>query len=319
MTTNIIKYQTNTTKSMTNIEHDEEFNERKYKRDYYDFELIGNGISGYSNIYERIDEIKRCTGIDNLEMVRPIVEKNSKNMKLKIKVKEYSDYKTLTKEWPLDSFKTGIKIKKSYPNLKVIVLDVQRNFKANQDNIEIKALQDNYGLYNIRRIHNHKNQPCNKITAKCKKISDFIDVIKDGVFIGSKKYRVIPHTVNYRVCSKCGSLKHQQKDCFKAQYCLKCSGTGHHIDNCNSFFDKCINCLGPHKCFSDKCKEFAQKKIFINRFVLKILIGEKFISSASDILQVGNDSKEDQTSESSDTSKLNDLIESIFSDKINNL
>ena len=64
--------------------------------------IRGDRISEYLNIYERLDEIKRCTGVKNVEMVRLIVDKVSHKTKLKIRVKELLDYKALSKNWPLD-------------------------------------------------------------------------------------------------------------------------------------------------------------------------------------------------------------------------
>ena len=311
----IIKNQiTNTVPNNFN-DYDEDYYEQKYKRDHYDVLLHGNGISAYTNIYERIDEIKRCTGIKSPEMVRPIIEKSSKNTKLKIRVKDYLDYRSLIQTWPLDSFNTGVKADPALQKLKVIVLDVERKLKINQDNIEIKELENKYGLYNVHRVYNHKNQSCSRLIASCKKIRDYIHVLKFGIYIGNKKYAVLPNIVNYKVCSKCGSLNHQGKNCSKEKRCLKCTGYGHQVNTCKSKFSKCVNCSGSHKCYSDLCHYFAQKKFYINRFVISVLMGENIIFKTSDILQVKKD--RDQNSFSDNMERhLKDKIESILSNKL---
>ena len=105
-------------------------------------------------------------------------------------------------------------------------------------------------------------------------------LLKNGIYIGRRKHVVLPSIVNYRLCSKCGSLNHQHKDCKKEQRCLKCAEYGHRIEMCKSQFNQCLNCSGPHKCFSDKCMKFFQKKLYINRFVLRILVDENLISNS---------------------------------------
>ncbi|CAF0705613.1 unnamed protein product [Brachionus calyciflorus] len=187
MTSNICKHQLSNLISISSKKYDEKYYEQKYLRDYYDIILSGKGISEYSNIYERVDEIKRCTGIKSVEMARPIVEKLSMNTKLKIRVKEFHHYKALCNNLALDSFKTGVNIFQSDPNLRVVILDVPRKFKTSK-----------YGLNKIRRIHNHKNQPTKKLIANCIRISDFIQLLLNGIYIESKKYVVLPNIVNYK-------------------------------------------------------------------------------------------------------------------------
>lgn len=162
------------------IDKNEDYYVQKYKRVYYDVILSGNGISSYTNIYERIDEINGCTGVKSPEMVRPIYETKTENTRLLIRVKNFLDYKSLTKNWPSDSFKTGVKAHSKSPQLKVNILNVEKKLKASQHKME---LGNKYGLCNIRRIHNHYNQPCNKLMAWCNTISDYIHVLKNGIYI----------------------------------------------------------------------------------------------------------------------------------------
>ncbi|CAF0834483.1 unnamed protein product [Brachionus calyciflorus] len=318
MISNISKQQLTNVYLTDHQKHDKEYYEQKYKQDYYDVIICGDRISEYSNIYERIDEIKRCTGVKSFEMVLPIFDKVSNKTKLKIRVKELLDYKALNMNWPLDSFKSGVKVYKTTPILKVVILDVTRKFKTSLDNNEINDLINKYGFKKIHRLYNHKKNPCSKLIATCKSISDYVDVLRKGIYIGSKKHVVIPNIINYRVCSNCGSLKHQKKECHKEQRCLKCAEIGHEIFNCKSKFNKCINCLGSHKCFTDTCKEFSKKKLYINRFVVKILIGENLIKNTNEILLNRNELNQEHFLESkSSEAQLSDRIESILASKLN--
>lgn len=314
-----------TNKEKYSIKCLEELYERKYERKYYDVLLFGNGLDQYSTIYERIDEINRCTGVKSPEMVRPIVDKFSKITKLKIRVKKYDDYQALLSIWPIDSFKTGVTTQSALTNLKVLIMNVERKIKIGKDETEVKELCSKYGLNHVKRIYNHNNKPCKTLVARCEKISDYIQLLKHGVMIGKsqKKYVVLPYIVNYKVCANCGSLNHYKKDCHVEQRCLKCSEHGHRIEECKSNHNKCLNCSGLHKCFNDSCEKFSQKKIHINRFILKILIGENFISDQNDILFQGTKYQNEESNLLKDNreNQLNSLKNSILNKKFdsNNL
>ncbi|CAF0948652.1 unnamed protein product [Brachionus calyciflorus] len=127
-----------------------------------------------------------------------------------------------------------------------------------------------------------------KLSAKCVSISDFLFILKNSVEIDGKKQLALPKITNHKVCTNCGSIYHQKKDCFSQQSCLRCALPGHHIEECKSDFEKCINCNEDHMCFSDNCEKYAQKKFKINRYVLSILKGENLISSLNDILNRKN-------------------------------
>lgn len=86
------------------------------------------------------------------------------------------------------------------------------------------------------------------------------------------------------------------------------------METCKFQYDECVNCSGPHKCLSDKCIKFSQKKLHINRFVLRILVGENLISSTSDILQFKKETKQFQMPNNTNRC-LNHEIESILSSK----
>ena len=195
--------------------------EQKYQRKFYDVLLDGENLQEFKSIYERIDEIERCRGVKYPEMVLPIMNKSSKNVNLKIRVKNYSDYNLLIDKWPHDAFKTGVKAYSTPPNLKILILNVKKSLKIKPGFRITDELYHKYGLYNVKRIYNHRNEPCNKLIAKCKTISDYIHVLKNGIKIGKEQnfHAVVPNIVNYKTCQNCGSLNHQAKDCHSKQLC----------------------------------------------------------------------------------------------------
>ncbi|CAF0727711.1 unnamed protein product [Brachionus calyciflorus] len=71
-----------------------------------------------------------------------------------------------------------------------------------------------------------------------------------------------------------------------------------------------LSISGQHFCFSSKCVKYTQKLFQINKFVLKILLGENLIKNERDIAQDSNG----QTPKSQDS--LNE-IENIINDRLN--
>ncbi|CAF0869601.1 unnamed protein product [Brachionus calyciflorus] len=63
-----------------------------YPKKFYDVLLYGKNLSDFSTIYDRVDEIKRCVGV-NPEMVLPIFNKASQIAKYKVRVKNYNEFK----------------------------------------------------------------------------------------------------------------------------------------------------------------------------------------------------------------------------------
>ncbi|CAF0919996.1 unnamed protein product [Brachionus calyciflorus] len=142
MNTTFIKYKNQMAKRIAEIQHrnkrkdkisnekDDKYYEEIYERNYYDVSIFGKDLDKFSNIYERMDEIKRCIGVTRPEMIRPVMEKNSsKIVKMIIRVNNYKDFKLLTGEWPLDSFISGVKTQANVPELKILIFNVDRKIK----------------------------------------------------------------------------------------------------------------------------------------------------------------------------------------------
>ncbi|CAF0796992.1 unnamed protein product [Brachionus calyciflorus] len=138
-------------------------------------------INEFTSIYERIDEIQRCHGAISPEMVLPILDKKSKNVKLKIRVKSFEEFKSLIGEWPSDAFKAGVKAKSIVPNLKVVILNINRKIKINRNSEWTRELEKKYCLHSVKRIYDHENKPSNKLMAQCNTISSFIWLLKNGI------------------------------------------------------------------------------------------------------------------------------------------
>ena len=147
---------------------------------------------------------------------------------------------------------------------------------------------DKYGLFGIRRIHNHQKKPTNKIMARCRKIGDFIHILKHGIKFGKDKkfHNVLPNIISHKICRNCGSLHHQENKCQSEKRCLKCAEHGHRSEHCISTLKQFINCSGKHIFFSDESEFFSQKKLSLNSFVTNILQCENFISNQMDILSI---------------------------------
>ncbi|CAF0997527.1 unnamed protein product, partial [Brachionus calyciflorus] len=240
-----------------------------YPKKFYDVLIFGDNLSDFPTFYNRIDEIKRCVGV-NPEMVLPIFNKLSQIVKYKVRVKNYNDYRNLLGEWPKDAFKTGVIIQTLPKNLKVVIQNVKKQLKV--------------GI--LKTGANFENDP--------------------------KIYPVLPNIVNYKLCQKCGRLNHQERNCTSHQRCLRCSEYGHSMEQCHNTSKKCINCLARHECFSEKCRKFVNKKVNINWYALKILEGENFIGSFSDILTTESSFDTDSAFK-----KQNSLIKQVADQLIN--
>ncbi|CAF0895034.1 unnamed protein product [Brachionus calyciflorus] len=213
---NLKKYQSNGERKHEIASIEEDMYELYYQRKHYDVIIQAESLDEFSDIYERLAEIENKTGVRNPEMILPIKDKNSKIIKLKIRVKNLSDYKILL-DWPLDSFKTGVNVFPVAHKYGVIIENIEQKIQINQKNADIIKLANRYNLFNIKRIHNHRNKPTRKVMAFCKTVSDLVFVLKNGIEFGqdNKKHLVLPNIKNYKICDECGGLNHQKKIVIK--------------------------------------------------------------------------------------------------------
>ncbi|CAF0855910.1 unnamed protein product [Brachionus calyciflorus] len=135
------------------------------------------------------------------------------------------------------------------------------------------------------------------------------DSFETGVFV-----KMLPNIGKYKVYNNCGSLFHQEKDCTAQQKCLKCGEHGHKIKFCLSKSIRCVNCSGHHFCFSTKCVKYTQKLFQINKFVLKILLGENLIENERDIVYIAAQDSNRHTPKSQDS--INEIA-NIINNRLN--
>ncbi|CAF1131234.1 unnamed protein product, partial [Brachionus calyciflorus] len=235
----------------------------------------------------------------------------------------YRDYLKLFGEWPENAFQNGVKVEPMPLDLNVIISNVDKSV-----NIEhTKTLTDlelKYGLTNVARIMQYENTPTNKIRANVKTLMDYLDVLKNGIYLQetSKKQKVLPNIVYAKVCNKCGELNHKEKFCTNRQRCLKCGSFNHGLNKCNSTHEVCLNCKGSHRCNSELCEKLNDKTFSLNKYVINLLIGEKVIVNKYDILKtkrpISSAKNEINSQESNqlDNSRLISLVNELMDKKL---
>lgn len=67
-----------------------------------------------------------------------------------------------------DSFKEGVKVEPLHLDLTVIILNVDKNIKFDNEEKNLSELNLEYGLTNITRINQYENTPTNKLRANVK-------------------------------------------------------------------------------------------------------------------------------------------------------
>lgn len=170
--------------------------------------------------------------------------------------------------------------------------------------------------------------PTKKLRANVKTIIDYIELIKNGVYLQDtfKKHPVIPNIIHAKVCNQCGELSHKEKTkdntCSNKPRCLKCGSFSHKLNDCNSLTDNCINCKGHHRCNSDLCEKLIEKTFALNRYIIDLLEGEKIIKSKYDVLRTprpdafyNNKTKPEVINQ--ENIALNNYIEELLDKKLN--
>ncbi|CAF1025179.1 unnamed protein product [Brachionus calyciflorus] len=294
--------------------------ELKYSRNKYTVMIHGNNLEDFSsNIFDRLDELKRCTGITNPSMILPVIDNDTEIMSLKVTVDSYKDYLKLISKWPSNAFKTGVNIEPLPYNLTVIKCNVGKEFIISKEDKKIKQVEKMYGLSNLERMVTKDNNPTTKLKAQVKSIIDYIELLKNGVYldITSKRHQVRPYILYSKVCRKCGNLNHLEKDCRNKACCLKCGGNQYTVSEC---IQKCINCKGSHACNSEMCSKVVDKTFSLNKYVLEILLGENIIKNRDEILRVPRQAAIDnKTPLDVDDKNLEKLIESCISKRISQI
>lgn len=273
----------NSRKTKQELNHEKE---KLYPRKDYSVLVYGDHMNEYMNdIHDRVKELERCVGIRNPILAKPIFDELNNVNLLKVSVNNYEDYTRLTGNWPQNAFRSGVKVEPIPPNLIIIIPGVDKELNIHENNAQIKDLDKHYGLVGVERIYYGEQKPTNRLKVHAKTIVEYIEVLERGIYLNitSKRHSVIPN-INYaRVCNKCGSLNHRERECVEIQKCLKCSSNQHGTQSCSNSQLKCINCSGPHVCNNEICQKLAEKTISMNEYTVEVLLGEGLIVKKSDI------------------------------------
>ena len=92
------------------------------------------------------------------------------------------------------------------------------------------------------------------------KIALYSGIYFGRIRIRCESYRTTPQVTQ---CNKCQGFNHIDKDCKKAQKCVRCAGA-HKSNECpdknkDSLKLKCSNCNGEHVAFSKECQNLETK------------------------------------------------------------
>ncbi|RNA42099.1 hypothetical protein BpHYR1_033741 [Brachionus plicatilis] len=124
--------------------------ERKYRRNRYMVLIHEKSIEAYSaNIFERLNELKRSTGVTNPKMILPIIDKKTEVTSLKVAVDNYSDFIKLLEPWPQSAFKTGVRVEALPPNLGIVINNVDTELSGNNT---IKKIEHRYQISGLEKI-----------------------------------------------------------------------------------------------------------------------------------------------------------------------
>ncbi|CAF0746185.1 unnamed protein product [Brachionus calyciflorus] len=261
--------------------------EQKYPRQKYEVVITGENLRNFNDIYTRIKEIHRCKGINNPLTIHPWHDVENDKHSLTIAVNNIEEYKALKNDWPKDAFGLGVKTTDKPPNLFVIINNVDKNIKIDQNDARMTEIRKRYGVIDIERIYGQDKNPSNKVKANVLTLFNYIDILKNGIYLDftSIKHNVKP-SINYsKTCNKCGNLNHSSKECRNRERCLKCGSYDHLIFNCENS-PKCINCNRAHQCNSDACDILANKTLNSNKYILDILVKENIIQSVETIFKI---------------------------------
>lgn len=162
--------------------------ELKYPRKTYSVLLFGNGLERYKkDIHQRVAEIERCVNVKSPMQAQIIIaehgpEPEDKEISIKVTVDNYDDYKRLMGTWPTKAFDHGVKVEVMPTNLQVIITNVDNKISINEKSQLAINLEMKYGLVNAERIM-YGEKPSNKIKATAKRLIDYINAIKTGVYL----------------------------------------------------------------------------------------------------------------------------------------
>ncbi|CAF1056437.1 unnamed protein product [Brachionus calyciflorus] len=261
--------------------------EKCHPRNRYEIQVTGDGLKNFTDIYGRIKELHRCTGIDNPLLIQPDYEESQNKHVLNIAVSNFEQYQRLRTDWPSDAFGQGLIITEKPPYLPIIINGIDKNIKIDPEDKRIMELRNRYGLMDVERILKYDKTPSNKIKANVLTLYNYVDLLKNGIYldISSMKHDVKPAISFARVCTRCGNMNHNSKQCRNQEICLRCGSPDHILSRCKNV-SKCVNCGGGHQCNNNICSLLMNKTTSNNKYTLEIMVKEGISSSIDQILNL---------------------------------
>ncbi|CAF1065010.1 unnamed protein product [Brachionus calyciflorus] len=288
--------------------------EEKYHRGKYEFTLAGPSLNNFKDIYSRVSELEKYTGINDPILIQPNFDDETGTHTLTIAINSLHQYRHLMANFPKDMFGDGITVTDKPPTLPVIIQNVDKNLRIDQNEKGIIDLAKRYGLVDIERIFLSDKTPSSKIRGNVLTLFNYIDLLQNGIYldISSMRHKVKPSILFARACIKCGSLSHGPRECRFNEKCLRCGMSDHTIETCKNSAN-CVNCNGKHQCNSELCDKLINKTLANNKYVLNLMVNEKILESPEQILNIPKSSMipDNQTIDNKQLENLiNDILES---------
>jgi hypothetical protein len=234
-------------------------------------------IADFENPYTLQKEIRRCKQPCDFLLNIKFADINRTKAIVIIATDDQATHDLLSKEWPKNAFHKGafiIKKNETKPQPELHPLIIR---KVHRD-IEIESWEatsdlEKAGLRNAKRIYNKNKEKTDMITVQATSQEAFENALKNGVYLGLTRHRLIEPELPLIQCHRCQGFGHRKFDCVEKEKCAKCTGE-HHFKNCTSNEIKCANCGKNHWSFARRCafvQNAASNQIdkFMNKANLK--------------------------------------------------
>lgn len=299
--------------NLKKILEDNEDYERKFPREFYTVYLEGKTLSTINNNFEerkkKIYEHKKVAEPESCELIKINKEEyvgkfkdeyaadevDTKKRMIRIRVDNYDDYVKLLTPWSEEIFGGEVIATMAPISELKVQMDVEIDINIDEEKDEI---EEKYGLCNIKRIYKSipnrykKNDsdaellliPTRMVVAEALTIGQYVNAIKNKVYINQTKRSVKFQVDHARCCPRCPSINHAF--CRNEQeFCHRCGNNGHRQAKCSNEI-RCIRCHRAHYCSSEECKQIRDLTYKKNDYVISVLLGTKLIKNKSEVLDI---------------------------------
>ncbi|CAF0882913.1 unnamed protein product, partial [Brachionus calyciflorus] len=225
-------------------------------------------------------EIEKKNENENNHMINEVMPQNIKkwknvfvknafineNNQLIINTTKEEYLNILKDDWPVQSFKTGIRlIEKQHKKGKYFAVVKGVRKRLTDDEI-FDELRKEYNVTNVRRIINKNNETTTLVKIETEEESHHINILRHGVYINNWHHSTEEYIFQIKTCFKCLKPGHIAKNCKNEnEVCSICGENGHYFKNCehNGKKDKevvkCANCgSNDHLGGSKKCSVYKR-------------------------------------------------------------